>query len=94
MMVAFQRHIDSICVRLSNRMGYIHLLRGTLPTLLIQYCLNHVPPSFCHLSHTWSLCVLPLCCHRVVTQQLPTGFSYKPKKNIIRNGEPVAKSIA
>lgn len=45
------------CVRPSNRMVYIRLFRGILSTLWIQYCLHHVPGSFCYLSHYLE----PLC---------------------------------
>lgn len=47
---------------------------------------------FFQLSH--NLCVFAASCHAVVIWQLPAYFSYQPKKNIIRKGESVAKSIA
>lgn len=82
-MVAFRSRRDSICVRpsicvrASKGMIYRHLFNGTSNALQIQYCPNHILVSFCHLSYTWTLWVPPPpSCHRVVTRQLPTGFSY------------------
>lgn len=66
---------------------------GCLTTLWAQYCLRQT--FFFHffqLSH--NLCVFAASCHSVVIWQLPAYFSYQPKKNIIRKGESVAKSIA